>query len=131
MRVALTYENGHVGQHFGHTEEFALYDIEEGKITNKQIISSNGQGHGMIAGILKQAECDLLICGGIGMGARMALEEAGIDLIPGVEGNFEEVIGAYLSGTLKYDQEETCDHHGHEEGHDCHHDHGCEGHCQA
>ena len=128
-RIAVTYEDGMVGQHFGHTEEFKLYDVEEGKIINEQIISSNGEGHGMLAVVLKEAQTDLLICGGIGMGARMALEEAGVALIPGTQGRADEVVNAYLNGPLQYDLDETCDHHGHEGDHECHHEQGCEGHC--
>ncbi len=129
-RIAVTYENGMIGQHFGHTEEFKLYDVEEGTVINEQVISTNGEGHGMLAGVLKEAQADLLICGGIGMGARMALEEAGIDLIPGTQGTADDVVSAYLNDVLQYDPDETCHHHDHEEGHDCHHhEHGCEGHC--
>ena len=123
MRIAVTYENGMIGQHFGHTEEFKLYDVEEGKIVKEQIISSNGEGHGMLAGVLKETDTDLLICGGIGMGARMALEEVGIDLIPGVEGNADEAVKAYLNKSLEYDPDIVCHHHDHEEGHDCSHEH--------
>ncbi len=129
-RIAVTYENGMIGQHFGHTEQFKLYDVEEGKIVKEQIISTGGEGHGMLAGVLKEAQSDLLICGGIGMGARMALEEAGIDLIPGTQGAADDVVAAYLDNTLQYDPDGTCHHHDHEEGHDCHHEHGCgEHHC--
>ena len=123
MRIAVTYENGMIGQHFGHTEEFKLYDVEKGKIAKEQIISSNGEGHGMLAGVLKEAQADLLICGGIGMGARMALEEVGIDLIPGVEGNADDVVNAYLDQSLAFDPDSVCHQHDHEEGHDCGHDH--------
>ncbi len=123
MRIAVTYENGMIGQHFGHTEEFKLYDVEEGKIVKEQIISSNGEGHGMLAGVLKEAQADLLICGGIGMGARMALEEVGIDLIPGVEGNADDVVNAYLDQSLAFDPDTVCHQHDHEEDHDCGHDH--------
>ncbi len=129
IRIAVTYENGIIGQHFGHTEEFKLYDVEEREIIKEQIVSSNGEGHGMLAGILKEAQVDLLICGGIGMGARMALEEAGIGLIPGTQGIADEVVSAYLNGTLEFDPDEACHHHDHEEGHDCHHENGCGHHC--
>ncbi|MBR4462942.1 MAG: DUF134 domain-containing protein [Erysipelotrichaceae bacterium] len=128
-RIAVTYENGMIGQHFGHTEEFKLYDVEAGKIVQEQVISTNGEGHGMLAGVLKEAQVDLLICGGIGMGARMALEEAGIGLIPGTQGTADEVVNACLDGTLEYDPGEICHHHDHEGGHDCDHEQGCENHC--
>ena len=130
MRIAVTYENGMIGQHFGHTEEFKLYDVESGKIINEQVISSNGQGHGMLAVVLAEAQADVLLCGGIGMGARMALDEAGIVLSPGVEGDADAVVERYISGTLEFDPDAHCDHHEHDEGHGCHeHENGCGHHC--
>ncbi|MBP1556192.1 MAG: DUF134 domain-containing protein [Oscillospiraceae bacterium] len=127
MRIAVTYDNGMIGQHFGHTEEFKLYDVEDGAIVKEQTLSAGGRGHGMLAGVLKEAKTDLLICGGIGNGAKNALSEAGIELIPGTEGSADETVIAYLNGTLIYDLNSECHDHDHEEGHDCGHDHGCEG----
>ena len=80
MRIAVTYENGEIFQHFGHTEQFKLYDVEDGKIVSEQIVPTNGSGHGALAGFLKAAQADALICGGIGMGAQTALAEAGVKL---------------------------------------------------
>ena len=37
MRIAVTYENGEVFQHFGHSEQFKLYDVENGKIVGEQV----------------------------------------------------------------------------------------------
>ena len=56
MRIAITYENGEVFQHFGHTEQFKLYDVENGKIVAEQIVPTNGSGHGALAGFLKAAQ---------------------------------------------------------------------------
>ena len=127
MRVAVTYEQEMVGQHFGRTEQFKVYDIADNEIKAAQIIDTNGTGHGALAGFLRAAEVETLICGGIGMGARMALEEVGIELLPGVEGKADEVVRDYLAGKLKYDPNTECHHHNHEheEGHECHHGHGC------
>ena len=127
MRIAVTYEQGTVGQHFGRTEQFKIYDIADGEIKAGQVIDTNGTGHGALAGFLRAAEVETLICGGIGMGARMALEELGIRLLPGVIGNADDVVKDYLTGNLAYDPDTECHHHDHGEGHDCHHDHG-EGH---
>lgn len=125
MRIAATYENGEVFQHFGHTESFKLYDVEDGKITDTQIVDTNGNGHGALAGFLKESGADALICGGIGMGARNALAEAGIDLYAGVEGDADKAVEAFLAGNLESTDDATCDHHGHEhhhgEGHECGH----------
>ncbi len=122
MRIAVTYENGNIFQHFGHTEQFKLYDVEDGKIVNSQIVDTNGSGHGALAGFLKAADVDALICGGIGMGAQMALAEAGIKLYGGVQGNADEAAKALAEGNLNYDPDAKCDHHGHHDGdHECGH----------
>jgi len=126
MRIAVTYENGLIFQHFGHTEQFKIYDIEDGKIINSEVIDTNGQGHGALAGVLGSAKVDVLICGGIGMGAQMALAEAGIKLYGGVQGDADEAAQALAEGRLEYDPDAKCDHHGNEEGHECGHgDHEC------
>lgn len=125
MRIAVTYENGEVFQHFGHTQQFKLYDVNNGTIEKEEVVDTNGQGHGALAGFLKQAEVDTLICGGIGGGAQMALSEAGITLYAGCSGEADEAVRALIAGTLAQIGEATCDHH-HGEGHNCGH-HG-EGH---
>ena len=113
MRIAVTYENGEIFQHFGHTEQFKLYDVEDGKIVNEQIVDTNGSGHGALAGFLQAAKVDALICGGIGMGAQMALSDAGIKLYGGVQGSADEAAKALAEGNLEYDPDAHCDHHGH------------------
>ncbi|MCR4843218.1 MAG: DUF134 domain-containing protein [Eubacterium sp.] len=127
MRVAVTYEQEMVGQHFGKTEQFKVYDVENGQIVSSEIIDTNGTGHGALAGFLRAAGADTLICGGIGMGARVALQEAGVELLPGVSGKADDVIADYIAGNLDYDPNTQCNHHHHGEGHECGHHHG-EGH---
>ena len=125
MRIAVTYENGEIFQHFGRTEHFKLYDIEDGTITNEQIAETGGSGHGALAGFLRSAQVDALICGGLGSGAQMALAEAGITLYGGVSGNADAAAKAFAEGRLAYDPDAHCDHHDHAgEGHDCAHDGG-------
>ena len=127
MKIAVTYENGNVFQHFGHTKHFKVYDVENGEIVVSSVVSTNGSGHGALAGMLKQGTIDKLICGGIGAGAKNALAGAGIELYGGVSGNADEQVKALLRGELKYDSTAECGHH---QGHDCgeHSDH-CGGHC--
>ena len=121
MRVAVTYDNGNVFGHFGRTEQFKVYDIEDGKVVNSEILGTNGEGCGALAGILNIANVDALICGGIGGGAVFALQEAGIKLYAGASGNTDEVIDAFIAGTLDANDEANCDHHEHGEGHSCGH----------
>ena len=132
MRIAVTYENGEVFQHFGHTEQFKIYDVEEGKIVSSEVIDTNGSGHGALAGLLDGLKADVLICGGIGGGARMALAEAGIMLYGGVAGDADAAVEAFVAGELAFNPDVQCNHHDHNhgEGHVCG-DHGCGGshHC--
>lgn len=129
MKIAVTYENEMVFQHFGHTAAFKIYETEEGKVVKSYVEETNGSGHGALAGMLKELGVDVLICGGIGTGAKVALIEADIKLFGGVSGNCDEAVAAYLSNTLMYNPDVKCDHHDHEhgEGHSCG-SHGCGSH---
>lgn len=126
MRIAVTYDNGTIFQHFGHTENFKVYDVEGDKIVAEEVISADGQGHGALAGFLKHAGVDTLICGGIGAGAQSALRDAGIDFYGGASGKADDAVKALLAGRLVYNPDVKCSHHDHEhgEGHKCGgHDH--------
>lgn len=129
MRVAVTYENGQIFQHFGHTEQFKIYDIEEGKIITSEVISTQGSGHGALAGVLTALHADVLICGGIGGGAQAALTAAGIRWFGGVSGDADQAVSAFIAGSLEYNPDVRCSHHDHEhgEGHTCG-SHGCGSH---
>ena len=116
MRIAATYDNGEIFQHFGHTEEFKVYEVEDGRVVSSEVIGSNGSGHGALAGLLAGKGIDVLICGGIGGGAQAALEQQGIELCAGASGSAEEAVEAYLRGEL-VNSGANCDHHG--EGHTC------------
>lgn len=132
MRIAVTYENGEIFQHFGHTAQFKLYDVEDGRVVASRIVETNGSGHGALAGILQAVKADVLICGGIGGGAQAALAGAGIRLYGGAGGSADGAVEALLAGTLAFDPDARCEHHDHEHGDEPHAcgDHGCgHGHC--
>ena len=114
MKIAVTYENGEVYQHFGHSEYFKFYEIENGKVVASEVVATDGTGHGALAGFLKVRGAEVLLCGGIGGGARNALGEAGIRLYPGASGEADLQVEAFLKGSLSYDPETTCNHHHHE-----------------
>lgn len=126
MRIAVTYENGQVFQHFGRTEAFKLFDVADNCIQSTDVISSNGAGHGALAGVLSASAVDVLICGGLGTGAMNALTQAGIEVIAGASGDVDEAVKAYLAGEL-VSTGSNCHHHDHEEGHSCG-SHGCGSH---
>lgn len=124
MKIAVTYENGQIFQHFGHTEEFKVYEIEGKKVISSEVVSTNGSGHGALAEVLQDLGVNVLICGGIGGGAQMALASVGIELFGGVVGAADEAVEALLAGALHFNPNVECDHHG--EHH--HHEDGCGSH---
>ena len=124
MIVAATYDNGNIFGHFGHTEHFKIYEINDNKVVSSKVVDTNGVGHGALAGFLTNYKADALVCGGIGGGAVMALTNAGIKVYGGVSGNADEAVAGLLSGNLQYSAEPNCDHHGHGESHSCG-SHGC------
>ena len=125
MKIAATYENGNIFQHFGRTEFFKVYEVEDGKIVSSEVIGSDGIGHGALAGLLAGHDIQVLICGGLGGGALNALTNAGIEVCAGASGNADEAVEAYLRGDL-VDTGANCDHHHHGEGedHECCGGHG-------
>ena len=131
MKIAVTYENGQIFQHFGHTEQMKIYTVENNDIVSSEVVSTNGSGHGALAGFLQAQGVEVLICGGIGGGAQMALADADIKLFGGCNGDADQAVRNYLNKTLMYNPNVKCDHHEHEHGHDCHcghhhdHDHEC------
>lgn len=130
MKIAATYDNGNIFQHFGKTEFFKVYEVEDNKVVSSEVIGSNGTGHGALAGLLAEQGISVLICGGIGGGAQSALAEAGIELCSGAQGDADTAVEAYLKGEL-VSTGVNCDHHHHEDGHSCggHEDgHSCGGH---
>ncbi len=144
MRIAVTYDNGDIFQHFGHTQQFKIYDVEDGTVVSSEVLDTSGSGHGALAGLLGGQKVDALICGGIGGGAQMALAEAGIRLYGGVTGSADAAVNALLSGDLLYNPDVQCSHHGEgdheggcgghdgEEGHHCGGgEHHCGGGCHA
>lgn len=127
MKIAVTYENGQVFQHFGHTEHFKIYDVEDGKVVYTAVVDTAGSGHGALAGFLNALGVDTLICGGIGSGAQMALQQAGIRFFGGVQGNADQAVEALLGNRLDYNPAVKCSHH-EEGGHHHAAEHGCGSH---
>lgn len=121
MRIAVTYENDQIFQHFGRCEAFKVYDVEDGQVAAASVVMSDGAGHDALAGFLAGKGVNTVLCGGIGSGAQMALAEAGIELVAGLEGPCDAAVAAFLAGGLE-STGANCDHH-HEDGEGC----GC--HC--
>ena len=111
MKIAVTYENGQVFQHFGHTAQFKLYTVESGMILDTAVVDATASGHSAMVSYLQRQGVNTVICGGIGAGARLALAEAGIRLYPGAEGGADDAVRALLAGALHYQPDYVCGHH--------------------
>ena len=118
MKIAVTYENGMVFGHFGHTAEFKIFEVVDGKVVSSEVVDTNGSGHGALAGFLMQRGVDTLICGGIGGGAINALNKAGIKVYGGVSGDVDTAVNDFIAGKLEYNPDVHCDHH-HREDRKC------------
>lgn len=120
MIVAVPYdvETGEVFQHFGKSQYFKVYALADGKVQDSAVYSTNGQGHGALAGVLAELEADALICGGIGGGAQSALAMMGIRLFNGVSGSADAAVEAFLAGQLSFNPDASCHHHDHDHDHD-------------
>lgn len=126
MKIAVTYENGQVFQHFGRTEQFKVYEVEDGSVVSSQVMSTNGSGHEALADFLAGNDIATVICGGVGGGMMQALNIVGIEVCAGVQGDADAAVQAYLNGELESSGVNcSCDHH--EEGHECH----CGGSCHS
>ena len=130
MRIAVCYEKetGNIFGHFGRTQFFKIYDVQDKTVIKSEIVDTNGQGHGALVAVLSQQHVNVLLCGGIGAGAKTALADEGIQLFGGCTGEADQAVREYLTGKLRYVQDVSCDHHegscAHEEGtcrHGCHH----------
>ena len=135
MKIAVSYENGKVFQHFGHTEFFKIYDIENDKVVSAQVIEVNGRGHGAMAAFLQENGVNAVLCGGLGAEAQAVLNAAGIQVCSGVDGDCDPAVYAFLKGEL-VSGGVNCDHHGEagdDEGCGCGDDcgSGCGGGCSG
>ena len=119
MILAIPYDNGLVFGHFGHTQQFRLYTVNDGAVTAITTVSTNGSGHSALSTFLAERGVNVLICGGIGDGAKQALANENIQIYGGVSGDADRAAAMFLAGKLDYDPHARCDHHDHGDGHSC------------
>lgn len=118
MKIAVTTDGNQVFQHFGKCPTFTIFTAENGEIVGKTLVDASQNGHSALTGYLKSQGTDVVICGGIGDGAKQMLSAAGIQLISGVQGEIDRAVTSYLSGTL-HDLGGGCSHEEHGQDHDC------------
>ena len=102
MKIAVPYSDGQVFQHFGKSEQFKIYDTIDDEIISSEIVDTSGSGHSALADFLKEKGAGVLICGGIGVGAVTALQNAGIQILGGAEGEADKCVEEFLGGRLHF-----------------------------
>lgn len=100
-KIAVASEKGIVAGHFGHCEEFAIFNTENNQIMKKQIIPNPGHRPGFLPNFLNDMGVNTIISGGMGSSAIEIFNEKGIAVIVGASGNTKEAVEAYLDGSLK------------------------------
>lgn len=124
MKVAVTTEGNRIFQHFGKCPLFTVFTVENRTVQSKTTVDASRHGHAALTGFLKEQGVGVVICGGIGEGAKQMLSSAGIQLVSGAEGDIDGAVATYLSGSLT-DQGGACSHEEHGAEHTCE----CENHC--
>lgn len=113
MKIAVTYDNGQVGQHFGRTESFKVFILEEGNLVNGELIPGGEHGHAAKAQFMKDHAIDVVICGGIGQPAIDGVTAVGVKVYPGVTGDVDQVVKDFMAGQLAYSMDAVHAPHGH------------------
>jgi predicted Fe-Mo cluster-binding NifX family protein len=112
MRIAIPLAEGRLSMHFGHCQEFAIIDVDEGRKTIGQSERTEAPGHqpGVLPRWLAEKGVNLVIAGGMGARAQGIFEQHGIRVIVGAPSEEpESVVRAYLNGTLQTGGN-ICDH---------------------
>ena len=114
MIIAVAYDNGQIWQHFGRTEQFKFYEISDGSVTNSNVTATGGASHHALADFLAEYKVSAVICGGVGAPMVERLNSFGIKVYPGIEGEADQAVADFLSGTLEVNEDAVhsgCHHH--------------------
>lgn len=126
MIIAVTTEGNTIFQHFGQCKTFTLYEVEAGKVKSKAVLDTSESGHSALVNVLQNKDVDVVLCGGIGGGAKTGLAGAGIQVVPALTGNIDDLVQKYINGESMGNVDYECNHkHGEGEHHshecNCHH----------
>ena len=103
MKIAVTYKDGEIYEHFGHCETFAIYDYEQAdvnQVTKVLVDCSDRHGHQAMADLMRQQGVDAVICGNMGAEARALLLTYGIIPVAGYCGDADTAADMLITGQL-------------------------------
>ncbi len=137
MVIAVAYDNGQIGEHFGHATMFALYDYDEadlGACTKRLVDCSDRHGHKAMADLMRDNDVAAVISGSMGAEAKSQLLSYGIVPVAGYCGDADTAADLLVTGQLPvYEDAGGCSGGcggcggcgGHEDGEDCSCGGGC------
>jgi len=108
MKVAISTENGYVAQHFGRCPEYTLANIENGVITDKEIIKNPGHQPGLLPQFLSEKNVNCIISGGMGQKAQGLFSKKNIEILVGIRGRVDQVLTDFSRGEI-YPGKDLCD----------------------
>jgi len=100
MKIAVASKKDMVTGHFGHCENFNIYEGSDDKIIKSESIPNPGHKPGFLPNFLNDIGVNVIISGGMGGGAIDIFNEKGIEVVVGATGSAEAAAISYLNGTL-------------------------------
>ena len=103
MKIAVSYKDGEIYEHFGHAKLFAIYDYEGADVTRctkKLVEVGERHGHQAMAELMRDEHVDAVIAGNMGGEAKATLLSMGIVPIAGYAGSADDAADMLILGQL-------------------------------
>ncbi len=120
MKIAVAAMGNTISGHFGHCENFNIYDCADGKVVSAESVPNPGHRPGFLPNFLADRGVEVIIAGGMGGGAVDIFNERGVEVVVGAMGDAQAAVEAWLRGELK-STGSIC--HKHEHADECGHHH--------
>lgn len=117
MIIAVASEKTMITGHFGHCENFNLYEVNEGEVVKHESIPNPGHRPGFLPKYLSELNVNVIISGGMGGAAVQIFNENNIEVVIGAKGEAITAVNSYLAGELE-STGSIC--HEHQHAHECH-----------
>ncbi|MFI3168072.1 MAG: NifB/NifX family molybdenum-iron cluster-binding protein [Bacillota bacterium] len=112
MKIAVSCNGNQIWAHFGHCENFMVFDVENGVITAENSVANPGHKPGFLPNFLADMGVEVIISGGMGGGAVDIFNQRGVEVVLGAQGDAKTAVSSYLAGNLQ-STGSICNHHEH------------------
>ena len=111
MRIAVPSNGRNICAHFGHCENFNIFDTKEGQIAAENSVPNPGHKPGFLPNFLGDLGVAVIIAGGMGGSAAEIFGQRNIQVITGAQGDARKAAEAYSRGELNSSGEICREHH--------------------